>query len=279
MHRNEELYQFLLDKSWELTENWYQQLDKSEPNGVYSSKDPTVIWNVKQQNNEFHKQFFQVFKMEEEKFFTAFGKWIELVSKDEEHLNTPVQLILREFFRTQEQYLDLISEFYKLNSKNYTQCDMEISFRIVTKTFSKVIVWFTKEYNDFSEERLQSQQALIMELSSPVILLNQNVALLPLVGDIDSTRAKIMLENTLIQCSNLGVSHLLLDLSGVVMIDTMVAHQLFKLIEALNLIGVQTTLSGLRPEIAQTAVQLGIRFDHVKIQSTLSTAISSMNLV
>ncbi|MDF4189845.1 RsbT co-antagonist RsbRB, partial [Ligilactobacillus salivarius] len=75
-------------------------------------------------------------------------------------------------------------------------------------------------------------------------------------------------------CAKRRVEHLLIDLSGVVVVDTMVAHQIFKLIEALNLIGVRSTLSGIRPEIAQTAVQLGIDFSNITIKTNLAQALN-----
>ncbi|MFP3490379.1 STAS domain-containing protein, partial [Staphylococcus sp. SIMBA_130] len=83
-------------------------------------------------------------------------------------------------------------------------------------------------------------------------------ALLPLVGDIDSDRATAIFENTLEGCTTKRVDHLFIDLSGVYLVDTRVAQQIFQLITGLKLIGVTATLSGIRPEIAQTAVQLGI---------------------
>lgn len=275
MHRNKELYQFLLEKTWNLTEEWYAKLDKSDPTGVYSSNDPDIINRVKQQNYEFHKRFCAVFNQEESAFFSEFEKWVIMVAQDSNHLETPLHFILREFFRTQNQYLDLINEFVKLHEGKYSCDEINIWQRLVLKIISEVIVWFTEEYNTHSMKRLQAQQELINELSSPVISITKDIALLPLVGDIDTARAKVLLENTLQQCSRLGVTQLFLDLSGVIMIDTMVAQQLFQLIDALNLIGVKTTLSGLRPEIAQTAVQLGLTFDHVTIKSTLASAIDS----
>ncbi len=279
MHRNDELYQFLLKKTWQLTEDWYANLDKSESGGIYTSDDPAVTEGVKKQNHEFHKQFCEVFNKDEETFFNDFENWIVKVAQDEDHLRTPLQLILHEFFRTQGQYLDLIDEFIEMNNGQYDYSQISRWHRIVVRTFGEVVTWFTEEYNNHSQKRLEAQQDLILELSSPVISLTNDIALLPLVGDIDTARAKSMLENTLQQCNKLGVNQLFLDLSGVVMIDTMVAHQLFQLIEALSLIGVKTTISGLRPEIAQTAVQLGLSFDSVSIKSTLSSAIKSANLI
>jgi rsbT co-antagonist protein RsbR len=86
-------------------------------------------------------------------------------------------------------------------------------------------------------------------------------------------RAKFILEQTLQQCYEKGVSKLLIDLSGVVMVDTMVAQQIFQLVESLELIGVHAVLSGIRPEIAQTAVQLGLDFDNIEITAKLSNSI------
>lgn len=278
MHLNKKLYHFFCDKAWKLTEDWYEKLDKSDPRGVYASNDLTVIQAVKQQNNEFHLKFCEVFNKEESIFFHEFEKWIVQVAQDESHLATPLQFILAEFFRTQIQYLDLVKDFVKEHEGEYSLEELEAWNRIIVKTMNDVIVWFTEEYNNHSQKRLLAQQELIMELSTPIISLNQDVALLPLIGDIDTARAKFMLEYTLQQCAKLGVNKLFLDLSGVAIIDTMVAHQLFQLIGALKLIGVETILSGLRPEIAQTAVQLGLKFDEITIRSTLSKAIRSLNL-
>jgi rsbT co-antagonist protein RsbR len=116
---------------------------------------------------------------------------------------------------------------------------------------------------------------MIHELSSPVITIKKDIALLPLVGDIDTTRAKIILESTLQQCGDKRIAHLYIDLSGVVTVDTMVAHQIFQLIDALGLLGVKSTLSGIRPEVAQTAIQLGLSFENIRIKSNLAQALDS----
>lgn len=278
MHINKDLYQYFCDQSWKLTEDWYEKLEKNGSRGVYASMDPQVIETVKKQNNEFHQKFCEVFNKEEEAFYADFEKWIVEVAQDEGHLVTPLHSILKEFFRTQEQYLDIIQGFNNEHEGEYSKDDLTSWNRIVIKTMSNVITWFTEEYTNHAQKRLQAQQELIMELSTPIISLNKDVALLPLVGDIDTARAKFMLEHTLEQCAHLGVNRLFLDLSGVAIIDTMVAHQLFQLISALKLIGVETILSGLRPEIAQTAVQLGLSFENITIRSTLSNAIRNLNL-
>lgn len=268
MDKNSKLYQFFLDKTWDLTEEWYKSLDKSDPSGVYASTNPDVINATKQKNYEFHKHISEIFVVEEAEFIAKLETWIMEVAQDEQHLQTPVQFILREFFRTQEQYLDLVDDFAKLHS-TYTQAEIQMWKRRILTTIEKVMIWFVEENHHFSMKRLHSQQEMIKELSSPIIVIGKKTALLPLIGDIDTSRAKYIIETSLHQCAAKSISLLYIDLSGVVMIDTMVAHQIFQLIEALNLIGVKSILSGIRPEIAQTAIQLGLDFSKITIKSSL----------
>ena len=72
------------------------------------------------------------------------------------------------------------------------------------------------------------------------------------------------------------VEHLCIDLLGVATIDTMMAQEIFNLVKALHLIGVQTILSGIRPEISQTAIRLGLSFEQVKTTSSLAQALNSI---
>ncbi|MCR8869431.1 STAS domain-containing protein [Peribacillus frigoritolerans] len=276
MHVNKELYAFLLGVAAQLTEDWYASLNKSDSTGVYSSTDPKVIKKLKQQNNEFHLRFFQVFDKEEREFFKQLGDWIEAIGQDEQHLNTPIYFILREFFRTQEQYLGYIDRFVKLHGDQYTQEEINSWYRIVVKVISEVMERFTEANHRYANKIMKAQQATIDELSTPIISLKDNTALLPLIGDIDTTRGMSLLENTLQKCAEKNVTRLFIDLSGVYSIDSGSAHQLSQLIESLHLIGIQTTLSGLRPEIAMTAVKLQLPFDKVTIKSTLAQAISTI---
>jgi rsbT co-antagonist protein RsbR len=275
MHRNEELHKFLLDKSWQLTEDWYASLDKSDPAGVYSSMDPVVIENLKQQNYRFHLQLCEIFIKDEKQFTIDIQAWILEIVKDEPHFQTPNHFTLREFFRVQDQYLDFLQEFVTIHGEKYDRETIDLWNRMIIKAFKLVILRFVKELNHYTESRLLAQQELINQLSSPVIAIDNNAALLPLVGEIDTNRSRFILEKTLLQCSSKGITVLFIDLSGVLMIDTMVAQQLIQLFDALDLIGVKTVLSGLRPEIAQTSVQLGLSFHKVKIVSTLAQALAN----
>ncbi|MBY6038165.1 STAS domain-containing protein [Fictibacillus nanhaiensis] len=275
MPKNEKLYSFLIDNTWRLTEEWYDSIDKSTASGVYASTNPKIIATLKKQNHDFHLHCCEVFIKEEEEFLKDFEEWVVRVAQDEEHLNTPLTGVMQEFFRVEKQYRALIKEFVALHKGDYSEEEIDLWFETVNDTFSKLISWFVEEHQKFAQQKLNAQQEMIDELSSPVIALNDHMGLLPLIGIIDTTRAKLIVENTLEQCTEKEISHLLIDLSGVLIIDTMVAQQIFQLIETLGLIGVKATLSGIRPEIAQTAVQLGLSFENVAIKSNLAQAISS----
>lgn len=277
MHRNQELHTFLLSKARQLTEDWYNSLDKNTTNGVYSSSDPKVIETLKNQNFEFHGILCNVFAEDKETFNQKIDEWVLTIAEDKEHLETPNQYILREFMRVRHQYLEFLKEYAETHMEENIFEQFSRWNQVIIEAFDRVMLRFVELRTEVVEQQIQSQQEVINELSSPVISLNVHTALLPLVGNIDPTRAELILENALEQCVHKEVSQLFIDLSGVVLIDTMVAHQIFQLIDALQLIGVKPILSGLRPEIAQTAVQLGLNFDNLTITSTLSQALTIKN--
>lgn len=275
MTPEQKLYEYLVNNTWDLTEDWYAALDKNSTSGVYASTDPTVIQTIKQQNHGFHERFCKLFKEEEDVFVKHFEEWVIEIARDPEHLNTPLHFILQEFFNTQQQYITLLYK-YERQEDDLPHETVQQWIASVTKMFGKLMTWFTEEHHKYSISKLRAQQEMINELSTPVISLSKGVALLPLVGDIDTNRAKYIFENALTQCTQKRVHSLLIDISGVAIIDTMVAQQIFQLIEALRLLGVESTLSGIRPEIAQTAVQLGINFQDINTISTIERAVQRL---
>lgn len=142
------------------------------------------------------------------------------------------------------------------------------------KLIDKGAQCFSIAYVKFQNEMMKKARMEIEELSIPVVPLEKGVAVLPLVGTIDTYRAKLLMEESLKKCAKYHVSHFVLDLSGVPIVDTMVANQIFQVIDALRLLGVHAVISGIRPEIAQTMVALGIEFKTIETYSTLEQAMS-----
>ncbi|MGK3719259.1 STAS domain-containing protein [Priestia megaterium] len=135
---------------------------------------------------------------------------------------------------------------------------------------------FSLSYVHFYQLTLERAQSTFLELSVPVVPLAKEIAVLPLIGNIDTERANYLMEETLKSANRLQLQRLIVDLSGVYIIDTMVADQIFKVIDSLRFLGVETILTGIRPEVAQTIVSIGIDFSSLTIKSSLQKAIEDL---
>ncbi len=133
---------------------------------------------------------------------------------------------------------------------------------------------FSLSYVDSYTNTLNNSRRAFLELSVPVVPITNDIAILPLIGDIDTERAQLLMEETLIKTRDMGINHLIIDISGVVIIDTMVANELFNLMDALRLLGVATIFSGVRPEIAQTMVNLGLNTRDLVTKASLRQALA-----
>ena len=125
------------------------------------------------------------------------------------------------------------------------------------------------------QERLQTiqrQQEAINELSTPVIKVWEGLLVLPIIGTLDSQRTQRMMESLLQQIVATGSKMAILDITGVPVVDTMVANHLIKTITAAGLMGAECILSGISPSIAQTIVHLGIDLTGIKTKSTMMEA-------
>ncbi|KIL51208.1 hypothetical protein KP77_07200 [Jeotgalibacillus alimentarius] len=166
----------------------------------------------------------------------------------------------------------------KQENLNFTAQEVtEINFNI-EPIINKAGREFTMTYVEDYRRYLKKAQSSVMEYSVPVVGLNDDVAILPLIGELDDDRAKILKEVALHKCIELRNSTLILDLSGVPTVDTMVANELSQVIDSLKLIGVKTILTGLRPEIAQAVVEIGIKFEGMTIRKNLKSAIEGLSI-
>ncbi|MBX9692275.1 MAG: PAS domain S-box protein [Cyanobacteria bacterium] len=124
------------------------------------------------------------------------------------------------------------------------------------------------------EKMVKRQQEDLMELSTPVIQLWEGVLVLPVVGTLDSERSRCMMEQLLEELNKSGCGVAIIDISGVPTVDTMVAQHLMKTIDAARLMGAECIISGIRPEIANTIVHLGIDLARVRTKSSMAKALA-----
>ncbi len=122
------------------------------------------------------------------------------------------------------------------------------------------------------QKTIVQQQEDLMELSSPVTKVWDNILILPVIGTLDSQRTQIMMENLLQKIVETGCINAILDITGVPTVDTQVANHLLKTVTAARLLGADCIISGISPAIAQTIVHLGIDLSSIKTKATLQDA-------
>jgi rsbT co-antagonist protein RsbR len=133
---------------------------------------------------------------------------------------------------------------------------------------------FTFEsYARAREELIADQAEQLLELSTPVVKLWEGVVAVPLVGTLDSARAQVVMERLLQSLVDTGSPHAIIDITGVPAVDTQVAQHILKTVVAARLMGADCIISGIRPQIAQTIVALGIEFGDIVTKSSLADAL------
>ncbi|MYS23526.1 rsbT co-antagonist protein RsbR [Streptomyces sp. DvalAA-14] len=123
------------------------------------------------------------------------------------------------------------------------------------------------------EEIIAAQAEQLLELSTPVVKLWDGVVGVPLVGTLDSARTQVVMEKLLQSLIDLNSTHAIIDITGVPAVDTQVAQHLLKTVVAARMMGAEVTISGIRPQIAQTIVALGIEFGDIATKATLADAL------
>ncbi len=123
------------------------------------------------------------------------------------------------------------------------------------------------------EEVILRQTDEIAEISTPVIRVWDGILALPIIGTLDSARTQVVMENLLQQIVDTGSTIAILDISGVPAVDSLVAQHIIKTVAATRLMGAECIISGIRPEIAQTVVHLGIDLSNIVTKATLASAL------
>ncbi|MGE3957107.1 MAG: STAS domain-containing protein [Vicinamibacterales bacterium] len=142
----------------------------------------------------------------------------------------------------------------------------------VTTLLDELGLFTMEAFQKTREEVIARQQQEVLELSTPVVTLWRGILALPLIGTLDSARTQIVMENLLQRIVDTGSMIAILDITGVPTVDTLVAQHLLKTVAAARLMGADCIISGIRPQIAQTIVHLGVDLNSVTTKATLADA-------
>jgi rsbT co-antagonist protein RsbR len=141
-----------------------------------------------------------------------------------------------------------------------------------TTMLDKLGLYTTEVFQKTREGVIGRQQQELLELSTPVVELWGNILALPLIGTLDSARTQVVMESLLQKIVESGSSIAIIDITGVPTVDTLVAQHLLKTVAAARLMGADCIISGIRPQIAQTIVHLGVDLTDVVTKATLADA-------
>jgi rsbT co-antagonist protein RsbR len=133
-------------------------------------------------------------------------------------------------------------------------------------------LYTTEVYQKSRDEVILRQQEEMLELSTPVVKLWDGILAIPLIGTLDSARTQVIMESLLQAIVDTGSEVAIIDITGVPTVDTLVSQHLLKTVAAARLMGAECIISGIRPQIAQTIVHLGVDLSMVSTKSTLAEA-------
>lgn len=142
----------------------------------------------------------------------------------------------------------------------------------VSSLLDKFGLYTIEVFQKARDQIIVRQQQELLELSTPVVKLWDGILALPLIGTLDSARTQVVMENILQKIVDTGAVIAIIDITGVPMVDTLVAQHLMKTIAAARLMGADCIISGIRPQIAQTIVHLGVNLEDVVTKATLADA-------
>lgn len=146
------------------------------------------------------------------------------------------------------------------------------AFAALSRVVDQLGLFVFEAYVSTRETVIAEQAESLLELSTPVVKLWDGIVALPLVGTLDSARTQVVMEALLQALVDTGSEHAIIDITGVASVDTQVAQHLLKTVQAARLLGAECIVSGIRPQIAQTVVALGIEFGDIQTKASLADA-------
>ncbi|RYG71866.1 STAS domain-containing protein [Lentibacillus lipolyticus] len=248
--------EIVLENSDTIVQKWLDEIDAAK-NGNYSVSISDELFEST--NREFVNIIFSSIKDQgETKNLKEFAEKLINLGWQVSYITDGLQVFRRvtiDFILSQSDQIDTkyISEL----------------LQSVDGWVEPVIRQFVNEYSGNWENIVSLQRVALQELSAPLIPVIDNITVMPLIGTIDTERAKLIMEELLEGVIKHNSEVVLIDITGVPVVDTMVAHHIIQAAEAVRLIGATCILVGIRPEIAQTIVNLGIDLGKFPTKSSL----------
>ncbi|GKU83686.1 STAS domain-containing protein [Niallia sp. NCCP-28] len=270
---NTSLYNYILENSASISERWFS-LKEGENGSIYSSTVSPYVKELLEKQHTFTIQTVMSAFLDDQQIFASnLSKWAIEVAQSRVDLGTPTHEVLQALSITRQIIWEHIEQYIKEHGDIPTEVILNW-ITIFQQAFDTLNNKFASLYHEFTIKQLNEQQKIILALSNPIIPLIANTGVLPLVGDIDSSRSKSIIEEVPERCLKEKINHLYIDLSGLSTFDAKTLDELIKLIHVLALIGIDTTISGMSPEMAKLAGVSSSNLSKVNTYSSLRQAFS-----
>lgn len=254
--------QLVINNSDSIVQKWMEEIDSLKDSNYTATISDELYEST---NREFVNVIFTSIQNE------GSTKVVEDFSEKIINLGWPLSYItdgLQIFRRVSTEYL--LTQSDKVDSAFFMNLSTSVNDWV-----EPLIRELVNEYSGSWEHIVSLQRVALQELSAPLIPVMEGITIMPLIGTIDTERAKLIMENLLEGAIKHNSEVVLIDITGVPVVDTMVAHHIIQAAEAVRLIGSTCILVGIRPEIAQTIVNLGIDLSNFPTKSSLKKGFSS----
>ncbi|WP_338678331.1 STAS domain-containing protein [Listeria ivanovii] len=233
----------------EIITNWLSKIYENEntyTSFVYSPRYKDELRADSEQTADLIISYFAGKKA----FFAKLDKWLDNMYARRMENEVPLPEVITTLDKLRREFLSAVSDFC-IENDEVTKCDFSSSMAMVNHGFDRINEAFSAMYYRDIVQHLESQHRLIEEISTPVISITDNLAILPLMGRVDRERAGKISEITATKCVKLGVEQLCIDLSGISYFDDALGEMLNNLVTVLKLLGVEAFISGIQPKMAQ----------------------------
>lgn len=260
---NKFVQNYIQDHKGEILQCWVDKMKENADERVINVVSDQVFIRT---SNEFIEVLISNITDSDEEFQSKLGDFAEKIIR----LGWPLTFVnegmklfnivvtegmVREGVMTKENQLEIVLDFDEW----------------ITPLNNEIINVYTSTW----ERTVSLQRIALQELSAPLIPVFDGITVMPLIGTIDTERAKQIMENLLSGAVRHRSEVVLIDITGVPVVDTMVAHHIIQAAEAVRLVGAKCMLVGIRPEIAQTIVNLGINLDEIITKNTLKKGVEA----
>lgn len=253
----------------EMLDEWIKQQRKTLQNRIDNVSEATL----KQQCKEFLSQFQAAVQsggmsdIDQSKVWDGVRRFLAELSRSRALANfSPSE--------TATFVFSLKQPLFSMMQKEFNGDELASEIWNVSELLDKLGLFTTEVYQQSREDVIRRQQQELLELSTPVMRMWEGVIAAPIIGTLDSARTQAIMENLLQEIVETNAKLAILDISGVPTVDTQTAQHLIKTVAAARLMGTQCIISGIRPQIAQTVVHLGIELDNVITKATMYDALA-----